>query len=123
MSRVIKWGLVVLTVVLGVVYYFVDPSASRFMPRCLFRTLTGWDCPGCGSQRMIHALLHGNLRDAWHYNAFLLLTLPGILFLVWLEIVRRKHPRLYMRVHSVPVVIALCVAILLWTILRNTMAN
>ena len=106
-------------VVLGVVYYFVDPGESRWMPRCMFHTLTGWDCPGCGSQRMIHALLHGDLRGAWHYNAFLLLSLPALMWLVWLELNYKRHLRLYARVHSLPVILAVCLVIVAWTIGRN----
>ncbi|MDE6338793.1 MAG: DUF2752 domain-containing protein [Muribaculaceae bacterium] len=110
-------------VVLGVVYFFVDPAASRFMPQCMFHTVTGWDCPGCGSQRMLHALLHGNLREAWNYNAFLLVSLPFILFLLVLELAYKKYPRLYMRVHSVPVVVAVCIVIVAWGIGRNLIGN
>lgn len=124
MKRAARNGLlgilaIVAIAVLGLVYYFVDPGGVGFMPRCMFHTLTGWDCPGCGSQRMIHALLHGDLRAAWNYNSFLLLSLPFIFFLVWLEIRHKRYPRLYMRVHSVPVVIGVCALIVAWGIFRN----
>lgn len=108
--------------VIAAVYYFVDPSGSRWMPRCMFHTLTGWDCPGCGSQRMIHALLHGDLRAAWHHNAFLLVSLPGLAWLMWLELTCLRHQKLYARVHSLPVVIAVCLSIVVWTIGRNSLS-
>ena len=41
------------------IYYFYDPSLNGFFPRCPFLSITGWRCPGCGSQRAIHAILHG----------------------------------------------------------------
>ena len=46
------------------------------MPKCPVKLLTGYDCPGCGFQRAFHALLHGNLWEAIHYNLFLLIAIP-----------------------------------------------
>ena len=46
------------------VYFALDPARHPF-PRCMFLTLTGWQCPGCGSQRALHALLHGDIASAW----------------------------------------------------------
>jgi hypothetical protein len=33
-------------------------------------------CPGCGSLRAAHQLLHGNLSAAWALNKALLIGLP-----------------------------------------------
>ncbi|MDE7397749.1 MAG: DUF2752 domain-containing protein, partial [Muribaculum sp.] len=43
-------------IVVTVIYAVFDPTLPWF-PKCLFRQLTGLECPGCGSQRAIHALL------------------------------------------------------------------
>jgi hypothetical protein len=37
-------------------------------PRCPLRTLTGWECPGCGSTRALSALARGDLAAAWRFN-------------------------------------------------------
>ena len=51
-----------LVVIIGAVFYFaVDPATFPFMPQCVFHRLTGLQCVGCGSQRMLHALLHGDI--------------------------------------------------------------
>jgi len=46
--------------------------------------MTGLYCPGCGSTRALHRLLHGDIRDALHDNALFVLALPivGALLLV-----------------------------------------
>lgn len=59
-----------------VVYYNIDPAQSVFAPKCAFRLLTGYDCPACGGQRALHALLHGQWRNALLLNPFLLLSVP-----------------------------------------------
>ena len=69
--------------VIGAVYYALDPSASGLFPRCVFLSMTGYKCPGCGSQRAIHALLHGDVLGAFKYNALLLVA--SIFFYAWGE--------------------------------------
>jgi hypothetical protein len=60
--------------------YRVAPTEDSFYPRCLFHRLTGLHCPGCGTTRCLHALLHGQLRQAAGYNALALLALPFLLY-------------------------------------------
>jgi hypothetical protein len=55
-----------------------DPATSGIFPPCPVRYLTGWYCPGCGSLRAIHQLLHGNLQAAWAMNPLTILLLPFI---------------------------------------------
>lgn len=103
----------------AVFYALVDPEGSVPLPQCLVHRLTGFDCPGCGSQRMLHALLHGHLREAWDYNAFLLCMIPLMALMGWSELKRHSHPRLYRVLYSLPVIYSLCGGIVLWTIFRN----
>jgi hypothetical protein len=58
------------------VLYAVPPEAAGIYPPCVFHTLTGLQCPGCGGTRCAHALLHGDLRQAAAYNLFTLVALP-----------------------------------------------
>ena len=53
-----------------VVGYF-NPTTAGFFPACPLYTLTGIHCPGCGLTRGFHALLHGDVLAALHYNALL----------------------------------------------------
>jgi len=45
-----------------------DPATSPIFPPCPWRAATGWLCPGCGSARALHALLHGSVTDALRLN-------------------------------------------------------
>lgn len=62
----------------GVVLRVFDPATSAFFPPCPFHYLTGLYCPGCGSLRAIHQLLHGNLQAAWAMNPLAVLLLPFV---------------------------------------------
>ncbi|HVJ39165.1 MAG TPA: DUF2752 domain-containing protein [Stenotrophomonas sp.] len=62
--------------------YRFDPNVagSPFLP-CLFRTLTGFYCPGCGMTRALHALVHLDLVTALRMNPLLIVglaTVPGL---------------------------------------------
>lgn len=75
---------VVVAVVLVMLYAF-DPSQQVLAPKCVFRSLTGWSCPGCGFQRAVHALLHGHVLAAVRFNPFLLLCIPYVVLLAVAE--------------------------------------
>jgi hypothetical protein len=61
------------------IYYRLNPAKYSFFPQCPFYKLTGFDCPGCGSQRAFYCLLHGNLMQAAKYNLLLVLSIPFLL--------------------------------------------
>jgi len=75
-----------------VVFYFFDPVATRFFPRCLLHATTGLHCPGCGSSRALHALAHGNVVAALGLNALTVLALPVLALAVWRGSAARWKP-------------------------------
>ncbi len=105
--------------VIGLIYYVLDPSASTVFPRCTFLSLTGYKCPGCGTQRAVHALLHGNVADAFKYNAFLLVAIPWIILCLFAESRRVRNPRLYSRLNASLLIWLFLAMLLLWWLLRN----
>lgn len=107
----------------GVVLYWLDPARYVFMPKCVFRMLTGWDCPGCGLQRAVHALLHGRFAEALQYNYFLLLALPYVLAVMYMEWFTNdeKHLRLRRVLYHHHVLYAYVVLYLAWWVLRNVL--
>jgi len=70
-------GLAAIVGGVSVVAYF-DPSASHLFPVCPLYALTGIACPGCGLTRGYHALFHGDVATAMHFNA--LIPLYSLLF-------------------------------------------
>lgn len=69
----------------GLVWLFVvDPSDVGGVPGCPFHAATGLYCPGCGTLRCLHTLLHGDVATAVGYNALTVLLLPFLL-IAWLS--------------------------------------
>jgi hypothetical protein len=65
----------------GAAYLFwFEPGKSGFFPICLFRFLTGFTCPGCGTTRAMHQILHGDFLTAFTLNPLFLLAIPFLLF-------------------------------------------
>ena len=54
-------------------------------PACIFRMLTGFDCPGCGGTRAAWYLMHGDIMAAAWHHAPLVFAAPFLvyLYLVW----------------------------------------
>lgn len=97
-----------------------DPATSTLFPPCPFRYVTGLYCPGCGSLRAVHQLLHGDLHAAWAMNPLTVLLLPFLAYALACE------TALYWRGLRLPQftlrgtwIRALCASILLFGIARN----
>ncbi len=80
--------LIIILLGLIVLYSTVSPSSSILFPKCPFLMLTGLECPGCGSQRTVHALLNLDIRKAWTTNPLVVLIIP-YLFVTLLAMVTR----------------------------------
>lgn len=49
---------------------------------CLFRSVTGWPCPGCGMTRAWVSLLHGDVAGMFYHHPMAPL-MPVLLLYVW----------------------------------------
>jgi hypothetical protein len=72
------------------VLFFFDPATAGFYPPCLFKTFLGVQCPGCGSLRAVHQLLHGNFAAAWALNPALMIAGPVAAAISLFTLLRRS---------------------------------
>jgi hypothetical protein len=97
-----------------------DPATSGVFPPCPVRYLTGLYCPGCGSLRAMHALLHGELGLAWAMNPLMIVTLPfvtyGLLSAALFELRGRGLPQVMLPARWIR---AFCVVVILYGVARN----
>ena len=100
------------------IYAKFDPETTPF-PKCPFYWATGLKCPGCGSQRALHQLLHLRVGAAFGYNACLVLFIPILLFLFSAEFLRDKAPGYYRASRHPALGWTALGLILLWWVFRN----
>lgn len=117
----IKKGIWIILLVLlaGGIYYFFNPSSSALFPKCPFLVTTGLKCPGCGSQRAIHSLLHLDVAEAMKYNLLLVFSLPIVTLLLYAELNRKRHPAFYAAVHRPKYIWTYFGIVICWWIARN----
>ena len=104
--------------------YRYSPEATGWYPRCPFHFFTGLNCPGCGSLRALHALLHGRLVEAFCCNPLLMACLPIVG--TWLAVrvfgALALNRTLELRLPS-SLSFAIAVAVVIFFILRNVPAD
>lgn len=120
MKKYLNIGLLIILTGLAVLFFFLNPSEQIIFPKCVFHSLTGYHCPGCGSQRAIHSLLHLDFAGVVGNN---FLFLPAGLLIIFHYIRQPLHklfkwnlPNILYKKYT-PIII-LVVIILFW-ILRN----
>ncbi len=75
-SRLIKLcGALAAILAAGLAYALFIRLTGLAVP-CLFRTLTGYQCAGCGMTRLCMALLRLDFKSAWEANPMIILLSP-----------------------------------------------
>lgn len=104
------------------ILYIFSPSNSRLYPKCIYLSITGWQCPGCGTLRGLHALLHGRLYQAWLLNPLLLVGLPYIALLRISYYLAHRFMgwrKFYLAISGQPAIDIMFLVVVSWAIVRN----
>ena len=100
-------------------YHFFDPAHNPWAPKCPFLLLTGYRCPGCGSQRAIHSFLNGRIGEGIQYNYLLL---PALIYVSAL-LIAPKNSKVYQALTSSTACWIWLAVIILWWIGRNVFGS
>jgi len=101
--------------------FFFEPGKTGFFPACPFRLLTGFTCPGCGTTRALHQILHGHFETAFTLNPLLIFAIPFFIFAFMrysVTVMRGGVPR--PNALPAPYIYAIFFIILSFWIFRNT---
>lgn len=86
----------------------------------MFYMLTGFQCPACGTQRAVNALLHGSIVEALKYNWFIIISLPYggaiAMTLIFKSNLMSKLERILLHRYVVTTFLVIYIA---WWIIRN----
>ena len=122
-SLLLRYILLFFFVSLGLlIYYFYNPNEQLLFPKCPFLLMTGWECPGCGSQRAIHYLLHFQIIDALKMNFMVVLAIPYILLALYCELKRKNNleiERIYRLFYGSKASLFIAILFILFMIVRN----
>lgn len=122
-NKKIKWGIYfIVLIVLIYLYKTFNPADNIFFPKCPFRTLTGYKCPGCGSQRAIHSLLNLNITSAFKENLLLVISIPYLLIGFVFNTKKVKNDKIVLwrkLLYGTNAIKIILVLIILFWILRN----
>ncbi|QKX07209.1 DUF2752 domain-containing protein [Aquimarina sp. TRL1] len=101
-------------------YYLYNPLESNIFPKCPFYCLTGLHCPGCGSQRAMHQLLHFNIIETINHNALYILGITVILYNFGIQFVNKYFQKKYYNyIHHPKTPLIIGIIVILFWILRN----
>ena len=117
-----KIVIIVAVIVVGaVILYFSNPEKTIWLPKCPFYMLTGLKCPACGTQRALYNLLHFNIQKAFHYNPFMLISIPyaaTLVIVTWFD-PKGKLEKIKSLCYNHITVYIYLILIVLWWIVRN----
>lgn len=113
-------GRILLCCLAGIVYLAICAYFPDFMPRCLLRLVSGYDCPACGAQRAVRCFAAGDFAAGFWCNPYLCILLPYILLLTLAEVRKDRMAGLHRRLTDPVTVISLAVFMIVWWVLRNT---
>ncbi len=61
----IGWALVFVAGICLLIYRAMPLPYTKLMMPCIFHSVTGFYCPGCGGTRAVSALLHGRIAASF----------------------------------------------------------
>lgn len=74
-------------------YFNVNPNGQSFIPKCPFHSITGFHCPGCGSQRALHDFLHGRILEGFQHNILIGLGFLVIFYKIYIIVRGYLYPQ------------------------------
>lgn len=116
LANYLLWFLIIATFLLFLNYIVFD----TFYFKCIFRTLTGLDCPTCGMQRSITSLFSGDFNKAFWHNPYLVLMLPYFVALILASLLNGNIAKKAKKILYHPLLIATFVVMMItWWVIRN----
>ncbi len=122
-KKIAKWILVSVSLIgFYAIYSYFNPYEVDFFPRCPFHWLTGYKCPGCGSQRAIHYIFNFDILNAAKENLLLVVSIPYLILGAYFDTIKiktAKQLRIRKFLYGQKAILIVLVLIIGFWILRN----
>lgn len=105
------------------IYYFFDPTKYSFFLKCPLKTMTGYECAGCGVQRAFHSLLHFRFLEAFKYNPLFVISISVLVFVLLINFVKRYYNLRSKRdnyIFNKKSIILILIIVFVFSLLRNS---
>jgi len=113
-------GLLLLGLVVALLYFYINPSNVSYFPKCPLYATTGFYCPGCGSQRATHELLHLHALGVLRQNSLYILGLLILIYHLMVSLLNTVfHKNLYNYIYHPKTPWILLIIILVFWVFRN----
>ena len=113
---------VILLIFIGVSAYFYELNPygnSPYFLKCPFYQISGYQCPGCGTQRAFHELLHLRIFEAIKQNLLFVLAIPYVLMIFYTSFHQEKYKRLRQLLMGNRTLLFLLIIAILFGVFRN----
>ncbi len=112
---------IALVAALALFYFLFDARTITWLPQCPFHFLTGLYCPGCGSQRALSSLLHGEVLQATRFNILMVASLPLLFYSAIVQVINKTTGNTFIQkiFYSSTFVRVVLFVILVFWLLRN----
>lgn len=119
-DRIFKvMNLILVLLILGLGYTIFIMLTGHAMP-CIFRYLTGFNCPTCGITRQILAFLNLDIETSKNFNIVLFYMYPFLLIFILYVIYRYiRYGIIKFNTFEIIYFTLICIIFLIWGIYRN----
>lgn len=113
-------SLLIVAVVLLAILMVGNPFSEAWFLKCPLHFITGYQCPLCGMQRQLHAIMHFDFAEAWTLNPVLMLCYPYLAILALSQVFNRVgESRIGKACNDNKCIFSFLAIMVLWGIVRN----
>lgn len=77
---------IIFLILLPLLFYIGVVLLTHFnLINCIWKTVTGHECLGCGITRAFYSLFHGELKNAYNTNPLIIVIAP-LMIILWIKL-------------------------------------
>lgn len=79
-------------ILIPLLFYIAVIILSHYnLINCVWKTITGHECLGCGITRAFYSLFKGDLKNAYEANPLIIIIAP-LMLILWIKLIIKNTP-------------------------------